>query len=111
MAPKTDHLMSLRAARQLRRVRGFYAAGVLLWAGAAVWSGRLQQGSRQMWVAVLLAVVFTCLLGATCHWLRRLRAATAGERPPAHHAFPAHRAASAQAAPRRTAAAPRRAGV
>lgn len=89
MAPKTDNVMSLRAVRQLRRVRTFYAAGVLLWAAAAAaaaWTGWAHPGSRQMWVSVLLLAVFTGLLGTASLWLRRLQAA-AGHRP-AYHAAP-----------------------
>ncbi|MFJ8666811.1 hypothetical protein [Streptomyces sp. NPDC093600] len=86
MAPKTDNIMSLRAVRQLRRVRTFYAAGVLLWTAAAAWTGWTHPGSRQMWVSLLLLTVFTGLLGTASLWLRRLQAAT-GNRP-AHHAAP-----------------------
>ncbi|MFE9468643.1 hypothetical protein ACFYNW_34380 [Streptomyces virginiae] len=86
MAPKTQHLKSLRAVRQLRRVRTFYTAGVLLWAAATVWTGWTHPGSRQMWVSVLLLAVFTGLLGVASLWLQRLQAA-AGHLP-AHHAAP-----------------------
>ncbi len=86
MAPKTEHLMSLRAVRQLRRTRVFYTGGVLLWAATSLWTGRTQPGSRQMWVSLLFLAVFTGLLAATSMWLRRLQA-TSGHQP-AHHAAP-----------------------
>nr|WP_079148331.1 hypothetical protein [Streptomyces agglomeratus] len=95
MAPKTDHLMSLRAARQLRRVRTFYVAGVLLWAAAAAWMGWTLPGSRQMWVSVLLLAVFVGLLCTASLWLRRLQAATHDRL--AHHAAPRGVVASRQA--------------
>ncbi|MGW5849960.1 hypothetical protein ACWFQ8_18740 [Streptomyces sp. NPDC055254] len=84
MAPQREPLTSLRAARQLRRVRSLYLAGALLWAAAAAWAGWLHPGSRQMWVSVLLLTVFTGLLITTSVWLRRLRPPT----QPAHHAAP-----------------------
>ncbi|WP_353940521.1 hypothetical protein ABII15_02170 [Streptomyces sp. HUAS MG91] len=84
MVPKTEVLMSLRALRQLRRTRGFYLAGVLLWTTAAAWTGFVRPGSRQMWVSLLLAVVFAGLLGTASVWLRRLRAAR--PQKPVHHA-------------------------
>ncbi|MFF7177992.1 hypothetical protein [Streptomyces sp. NPDC008121] len=87
MAPKSttsEHLMSLRAARQLRRIRTFYTAGALLWAAAAAWTGWTHPGSRQMWVSVLLLAVFAGLLGTASLWLRRLH--TDAPRRPAHHA-------------------------
>ncbi|MGW7439253.1 hypothetical protein [Streptomyces sp. NPDC054849] len=86
MAPKTQHLRSLRAVRQLRRVRTLYTAGALLWAAASVWTGRTDPGSRQMWVSLLLLAVFTVLLGMASLWLQRLQAA-AGPMP-THHAAP-----------------------
>ncbi|MFF4173272.1 hypothetical protein [Streptomyces sp. NPDC001744] len=85
MAPKTDDLMSLRAARQLRRVRAFYAAGVLLWAAAAAWTGWAHPGTRQMWISTLLLAVFAGLLCTVSLWLRRLRTATGS---PARRAAP-----------------------
>ncbi|MFF0114446.1 hypothetical protein [Streptomyces prasinus] len=84
MAPKTDRVMSLRAVRQLRRIRAFYTAGVLLWTASTAWSGWQSPGSRQMWVSALLLAVFTGLLLAASLWLQRLRAA--GADAPAHHA-------------------------
>ncbi|MDQ0681040.1 hypothetical protein QFZ56_007964 [Streptomyces achromogenes] len=86
MAPKTDHLMSLPAERQLRQVRAFYAAGVLLWAAAAIWTGWAHPASRQMWVSVLLTAVFTGLLLTASLWLRRLQAGAADRL--AHRAAP-----------------------
>ncbi|MGW2615078.1 hypothetical protein [Streptomyces sp. NPDC001500] len=77
MAPKTDHPVSLRAVRQLRRTRAFYAAGVLLWAAAAAWTGWTHPASRQMWVSVLLLAVFAGLLVTASLWLQRLRPAVA----------------------------------
>jgi hypothetical protein len=84
MAPKTDHLVSLRAVRQLRQIRVFYAAGVLVWAASAGWTGWEDPGGRQMWVAALLLTVFAGLLAMASVWLRRLEQAD-GSRP-AHHA-------------------------
>lgn len=86
MGPKTDQFMSLRAVRQLRRVRGFYLAGVLLWAAAAAWTGWAHTGSRQMWMSMLLLAVFTGLLCTATVWLRRLKTGVA-ERP-VHKAVP-----------------------
>ncbi|MFJ2938418.1 hypothetical protein ACIO8G_37430 [Streptomyces sp. NPDC087219] len=86
MSTKTERLMLLRAARQLRRVRDFYSAGVLLWAAAAAWTGRTHPGSRQMWVSLLLLGVFAGLLATASVWLRRFQTAP-GDKP-AHHAAP-----------------------
>ncbi|MFY4722943.1 hypothetical protein [Streptomyces sp. LaBMicrA B280] len=86
MAPKSEGIEFLRAARQLRRVRSFYAAGALLWAGCTMWSGWQAPGSRQMWVAVLLLTVFTALLVTAGLSLRRLAVPATGR--PAHHAAP-----------------------
>ncbi len=84
MASKTDRVTSLRAVRQLHRIRAFYMAGVLLWAASTAWTGWQSPGSRQMWVSALLLGVFTGLLLTASLWLQRLKAA----RPdtPAHHA-------------------------
>ncbi|MFF0164115.1 hypothetical protein ACFYRY_42535 [Streptomyces sp. NPDC005263] len=84
MAANTDHPMSLRAVRQLRRVRAFYAAGVLLWAASTAWMGWEHPASRQMWVSALLLAVFTGLLITASLWIRRLEA-TGADRP-VHHA-------------------------
>ncbi|MFF6833981.1 MULTISPECIES: hypothetical protein [unclassified Streptomyces] len=86
MAAKTDHLTSLRAARQLRRIRGFYAMAVLLWAVAATWTAWTHPGTRQMWVSMGLLALFAGLLCTATLWLRSLRSTTA--RGPAHHAAP-----------------------
>ncbi|MFH8562064.1 hypothetical protein [Streptomyces sp. NPDC017988] len=86
MAPKTEHLTSLRAVRQLRRTRVFYMAGVLLWAATALWTGWTHPGSRQMWVSLLFLAVFIGLLAAASLWLHRLQVAPGRE--PAHHAAP-----------------------
>ncbi|MER6033940.1 hypothetical protein ACIRU2_18490 [Streptomyces sp. NPDC101169] len=85
MASSTD-LVSLRAVRQLRRVRAFYAVGVLLWTASTAWTSWQSPGSRQMWVSALLLAVFAGLLTATTLWLQRLQAASAPA--PAHHAAP-----------------------
>ncbi|MGW6691283.1 hypothetical protein [Streptomyces sp. NPDC054961] len=84
MAPKRELLTSLRAARQLRRVRSLYLSGTLLWAAAATWAGWLDPGSRQMWVSVLLLAVFAGLLVTASAGLRNLRPTPL----PAHHAAP-----------------------
>lgn len=86
--------MPLRAVRQLRRIRAFYAAAAFLWAALAVWEGWEHPGSRPMWVSVLFLVVFTGLLSMTSLWLWRHQTAGAGE-------------AALHAAPRETAS-PRR---
>lgn len=74
MASTTD-LMSLRAVRQLRRIRAFYAVGALLWAASTAWTAWHSPGSRQMWVSALLLVIFTGLLAAAALWLQRCQAA------------------------------------
>ncbi|MEU9353556.1 hypothetical protein AB0D65_21825 [Streptomyces griseoloalbus] len=84
MASKTDRVMSLRAVRQLHRVRAFYMGGVLLWAVLTAWTGWQLPGSRQMWVSALLLAVFTGLLVTVGLFLRRLQAPETGR--PAHHA-------------------------
>ncbi|MEU7473713.1 hypothetical protein AB0A94_35260 [Streptomyces sp. NPDC044984] len=84
MASTTDHVMSLRAVRQLRRVRTFYAGGVLLWVLLTTLTAWQLPGSRQMWVSALLLAVFSGLLLTASLWLQRLQ--TAGSRRPAHHA-------------------------
>ncbi|MGW7277454.1 hypothetical protein ACWGIV_03905 [Streptomyces sp. NPDC054844] len=85
MAPKTDRIQFLRAVRQLRRIRTFYAAALVLWAGSAVWTGWQAPGSRQMWVSVLLLGVFTVLLVTASVSLRRLAVPGTG-RPVLHAA-------------------------
>ncbi|MEU9187373.1 hypothetical protein AB0D14_23090 [Streptomyces sp. NPDC048484] len=86
MAPNKDHSISLRAVRQLHRMRTFYAAAVLLWAASAAWVGWEHPGSRQMWVSALFLLVFAGLLAMTSLWLRRLQ--DVGADKPAHHAAP-----------------------
>ncbi|MFI7382877.1 hypothetical protein [Streptomyces sp. NPDC049813] len=67
------------AVRGLRRMRGFYGGGTLLWAASAAWTGWLNPGSRQMWVSLLLLAVFGGLLATASLWLGR----TARSRPAA----------------------------
>ncbi|NGO80520.1 hypothetical protein G6045_33415 [Streptomyces sp. YC504] len=86
MATKNDQSKHLRAVRQMRRIRAFYALGVLLWAATAAWGGSENPGSRQMWVPVLMLVVFAGLLAGTTLWLRQHRSEEADQ--PAHHAAP-----------------------
>lgn len=86
MASETDHAESVRALRQLRRMRTFYAGGAALWAAAAGSVGWTDPGSRQMWVSVALLVVFASLLAMTSLWLRRRQADQPDE--PVHHAAP-----------------------
>ncbi|MEU1707812.1 hypothetical protein ABZ478_20880 [Streptomyces sp. NPDC005706] len=83
MASTTD-LMSLRAVRQLRRIRAFYAVGALLWAASTAWTGWQSPGSRQMWVSALLLVIFAGLLAAASLWLQRLQ--TTSPAGPTRHA-------------------------
>ncbi|GAA4803320.1 hypothetical protein [Streptomyces ziwulingensis] len=97
MAPKNDHLTPPQAARQLRRTRTFYAAGIALWTVSTAWTGLESPGSGQMWASALLLAVFVGLLLTASLWARRLD--RTGPRRPAHHA-----------APRRTAT-PRHAGL
>ncbi|MFF8477128.1 MULTISPECIES: hypothetical protein [unclassified Streptomyces] len=84
MASTTD-LMSLRAVRQLRRVRAFYAMGALLWAASTAWTSWHSPGTRQMWVSALLLAIFAGLLAATTLWLQRFRAESTAAAPK-HHA-------------------------
>ncbi|PKW00250.1 hypothetical protein BX260_7917, partial [Streptomyces sp. 5112.2] len=39
MASTTERIKSVRAVRQLRRVRSFYAVAVLVWAASTAWTG------------------------------------------------------------------------
>ncbi len=94
MAPKNDYSTSLRAVRQLHRMRTFYTAAVLMWAASTAWLGCEDPGSRQMWVSGLFLLVFTGLLSVTSLWLRRLQGADADK--PAHHAAPRRMAARRQ---------------
>jgi drug/metabolite transporter (DMT)-like permease len=86
MTPETDHAESVRALRQLRRIRTFYAGGAALWAASAASAGWDDPGSRQMWIAVVFLMVFTTLLSMTSLWLWRQQAARSDE--PGHHAPP-----------------------
>ncbi|GAA4335587.1 hypothetical protein GCM10023086_68180 [Streptomyces venetus] len=86
MAPENDHAESVRALRQLRRMRTFYAGGAVLWAASALVAGWDDPGSRQMWVSVVLLAVFTALLSMTYVCLWRQQSARWGE--PVHHAAP-----------------------
>ncbi|MGY1503402.1 hypothetical protein ACW4TU_43705 [Streptomyces sp. QTS52] len=86
MAPETDHAESVRALRQLRRIRLFYAGGALLWAVSAALVGWDDPGSRQMWVAVLFLVVFAGLWSVTSLLLWRQQTARAAGS--VHHAAP-----------------------
>ncbi|GAA3505481.1 hypothetical protein ACF09G_29780 [Streptomyces albogriseolus] len=80
MAPKKSERTQLtRAVRQLRRIRSFYAAAMVLWAGSAALTGWQAAGSRQLWVCVLLLAVFAALYITATVALRRLAVpATAG---------------------------------
>ncbi|MEV7437063.1 hypothetical protein ACIQKE_18260 [Streptomyces griseoviridis] len=91
MAPMSDHLTPLRAVRQLRRVRAFYAVGIAVWAASTAWSAWQAPGSRQMWVSALLLVVFTGLLLTAALWTRSLERARPAR--PTHHAAPRPRGA------------------
>ncbi|MET9361027.1 hypothetical protein ABZX93_08950 [Streptomyces sp. NPDC006632] len=84
MAAKTELVMSLRAVRQLRQVRAFYAVGLTLWAASTAWTAWQSPGSRQMWVSALLLAIFSGLLGLASLWLQRLKAR--GSARVAHHA-------------------------
>ncbi|WP_333773590.1 hypothetical protein [Streptomyces sp. IBSBF 3136] len=95
MASKTDRIKSLRAVRQLRRIRTFYAAGALVWAASTAWTGWQTPGGRQMWVSALLLAIFAGLLFTASLLLQRLRAA--GPAEPAHHAAPSRAARSRHA--------------
>ncbi|MFE4861144.1 hypothetical protein [Streptomyces sp. NPDC056670] len=86
MASKTEVVKSLRAVRQLRRVRVFYAVGLVLWAASTAWTVRLWPGSPQMWVSALLLAIFGGLLGLVSIWLHRLQANET--QSVAHHAAP-----------------------
>ncbi|KAB1978826.1 hypothetical protein [Streptomyces triticiradicis] len=86
MTSKTDRPVALRALRQLRRVRAFYGAGVVLWAVSTAWTGWRSPGDRQMWVSALLLVIFTGLLLTASLWLQRLRTVAAGPAGPVRRA-------------------------
>ncbi|MCX5386861.1 hypothetical protein [Streptomyces sp. NBC_00083] len=95
MASKTELVVSLRAVRQLRQVRAFYALGLALWAASTAWTAWQSPGSRQMWVSVLLLALFSGLLGLASLWLQRLQAG--GSSRVAHHAAPRGRTAPGHA--------------
>ncbi|MET7732121.1 hypothetical protein ABZT02_12230 [Streptomyces sp. NPDC005402] len=80
----TDDPTAARAARQLRRIRAFYAAGVVLWTASSAWTMWDAPGSRPMWTSLLLLVVFTGLLAMASRWLRHLE--PTGAARPSHHA-------------------------
>ncbi|MET7689184.1 hypothetical protein ABZT06_14630 [Streptomyces sp. NPDC005483] len=82
----TDDPTAARAARQLRRIRAFYAAGVVLWTASSAWTMWASPGSRPMWTSLLLLTVFTVLLAMASHWLRNLEPTTSA-RPPHHGLF------------------------
>jgi hypothetical protein len=79
----TDDPTAAGAARQLRRIRAFYAAGVVLWTATSAWTMGDAPGSRPMWTSFLLLAVFTGLLAMACRWLRHLE--PTGQARPAHH--------------------------
>ncbi|MFE6174704.1 hypothetical protein [Streptomyces sp. NPDC056464] len=72
MAAQSESLESWPVARQLRRMRALYAAGVLLWALSSIGTAWSSPGSGPMWTSVLLLVVFTGLLALSSWWLRRM---------------------------------------
>ncbi|MFG2603462.1 hypothetical protein ACGFT2_07925 [Streptomyces sp. NPDC048514] len=86
MASETEHAESVRALRQMRRMRKFYAGGAVLWSASASLAALDDAGSRQMWVSVVFLAVFVALLSMTSLWLRRRPAARRSE--PRHHAAP-----------------------
>jgi hypothetical protein len=79
----TDDPTAARAARQLRRIRAFYAAGVALWTASSAWTMWDSPGSRPMWTSLLLLTVFTGLLAMSSRWLRHVE--PTGTARPAHH--------------------------
>ncbi|MFJ4273982.1 hypothetical protein ACIP29_25865 [Streptomyces coelicoflavus] len=79
MAPKTERIQFLRAVRQLRCIRSFYAAAILPWAGSAAWTGLAGPREAGKYAqAVLLLVVFTALLVTATLALRRLAVPATG---------------------------------
>jgi FtsH-binding integral membrane protein len=91
MAMHTESLTPGPVARQLRRMRAMYAAGVALWAASTAWTGWASPASRPMWTSLLLLVVFTGLLALASWWLRRMESVDEGGR-------------AAESVPRRSAA-------
>ncbi|MFJ9008493.1 hypothetical protein [Streptomyces canus] len=82
----TDDTTAAGATRQLRRIRAFYAAGVVLWTASSVWTMGDSPGSRPMWTSLLLLAVFAGLLAMACRWLRR-PGPTGSARPSRHVAL------------------------
>ncbi len=73
MAPmKSERSQLKRAVRQLRRIRSFYAAAMVLWAGSAALTSWQAAGSRQLMVCVVLLAVFAALFVMASVALRRL---------------------------------------
>ncbi|MEU6848289.1 hypothetical protein ABZ930_41190 [Streptomyces sp. NPDC046716] len=70
MTPTTDSSGRSPAVQQLRRIRLYYAAGVLTWTASLAWTAWWHPGSRQMWVVLLLLGVFSGLFTLTSLWLR-----------------------------------------
>ena len=79
----TDDPTAARAARQLRRMRNFYAAGVALWTASSAWTAWDSPGSRPMWTSLLLLAVFAGLLAMAWRWQRHLEPSGPARR--SHH--------------------------
>ncbi len=85
MAPKMSERSQLkRAVRQLRRIRSFYAAAMVLWAGSAALTSWQAAGSRQLTVCVALLAVFAALFVTVSVALRRLEVPATAERARRH---------------------------
>lgn len=81
MAPmKSERSQLKRAVRQLRRIRSFYAAAMVLWAGSAALTSWQAAGSRQLMVCVALLAVFAALFVTATVALRRLGVRATAER-------------------------------
>ncbi|MET9906995.1 hypothetical protein ABZZ74_09210 [Streptomyces sp. NPDC006476] len=80
MAMHTESFTPWPVARQLRRMRTLYAAGVMLWAASSAWTGWVSPGSRPMWTSLLLLAVFAGLLATASWWLRRVESAEPASR-------------------------------
>ena len=90
MAPKKSERTQLkRAVRQLRRIRSFYAAATVLWAGSAALTSWQAAGSRQLTVCVTLLAVFAALFVMASIALRRLGASATTGRVQRHTTPPA----------------------
>ncbi|MEV5398171.1 hypothetical protein AB0N26_18560 [Streptomyces cellulosae] len=74
---KSERTQLKRAVRQLRRIRSFYAAAMVLWAGSAALTSWQAAGSRQLTVCVTLLAVFAALFLTASVALRRLGASAA----------------------------------